>query len=278
MNCPICNSNLVTKKFSKKNKGFYYCNNCKITFQYPIIKKEINQYYKNQYYSKNERTSAQFINWLTKEKYRQYIKKLKKYQSDGDLLDIGAGYGYFVKICNENGYNAFGVEPNKNSVAYAKNELNTKLDCKFFDKNYRKKIKFDIITNFHVIEHVLNPIDFIENINKKLKKGGILFLETPNINSFNSNLLKENWPFILPNEHLFYFSFESLIPILENNGFKVLETIRSGPFIYKKGNKLTKSIRSQKPTIKLKILNKIYGFLSTILFGDHLIIIAKKVK
>jgi SAM-dependent methyltransferase len=156
--------------------------------------------------------------------------------------------------------------------------LNVDIDLWFFDKQYKKDQQFDIITNFHVIEHLVNPIEFINNIHFKLKKWWLLVIETPNYKSFNSNKMKSDWPFIIPNEHLFYFSFESLSYILEKKWFRILNKQSIWPFIHNKSKKLVdKDIRSNNPSNIIKIIKFFYDIVSEKFgFWDHLLIIAEK--
>ena len=277
MNCKICQSSNLKKIFSKGKKGFYLCQNCQIVFQHPVSKKEIEKYYQKQYFSSKKRVLDQFVNWFIKEKHLKNIKLIKKHTTKKKLLDIGTGYGYFVKLALENGFKSQGIEPSKESVKMAKKLFGISLENSFFDRNYRIKEKFDVITAFHVIEHVLDPLDFIKAVYKRLNYKGIFILETPNVQCFNSLRMKKNWPFVLPNEHLFYFSFRSLVPLLEKSGFKILYQKRTGPFIHKKKRGLTKVIRSPRTSLKLKLLSKIYTLISEkLLFGDHLFIVAEK--
>ena len=92
------------------------------------------------------------------------------------VLDVGCGYGYWCHTLNENyNFNVLGMDLNINKVLYGKNKL--KLNFDFIEKVIEdekfilsKENQFDIITCWHVIEHVYNPIIFINNIRRLLKK------------------------------------------------------------------------------------------------------------
>jgi len=277
MICKICHSQNINKIFSKGGEDFYKCRSCFVVFQHPINDSRMGQYYKDEYFNKNARFANQFINWFTKYRDFRVLNIIKKYKPGGNLLDIGAAYGYFLKLARDNGFAVFGVEPNKESRRIAKEKFNIDLEDAFFDENYKNAQKFDVITNFHVIEHTLNPLEFIQNIRDHLKDDGIVIFETPNINSFNFFLMGKKWPHIIPNEHFFNFSFKSLTSLLTGNGFKILYKKRTGVFIYRKSKKLIGAIRSEKSSAALKLLNRLNNFASEKLgFGDNLFIVAKK--
>jgi len=86
---------------------------------------------------------------------------------------------------------------------------------------------FDVVASFEVIEHLFNPIAFIQHMGRLLKPGGLLFMTCPNGAGFDIETLG-----IISNtvdhEHLNYFNPNSLTNLLSGNGFKVLETTTPG--------------------------------------------------
>lgn len=263
--------------FSKEGEDFYKCKSCFIIFQHPIHTSYLQQYYTEEYFNKDARFINQFINWVTVYRDSRVLNLIKKYKPSGDLLDIGAAYGYFLKLARDSGFNIFGIEPNKESARIAKERFDIDLESTFFDNNYKNPQKFDVITNFHVIEHAINPAEFIRNIHNHLKDGGIAVFETPNTQSFNAFIMGKKWPHYIPNEHFFNFSFKSLIPLLTGSGFEILYKKRTGIFIHRKGRRLIGRIRSERASMGLKLLNILNIFASEKLgLGDHLFIVAKK--
>ena len=263
--------------FKKSAKQFYKCNACGVLFQFP--NKSTHKIYKEAYYSNSERKPNQFINYFTEQKNSRILKQIKKYKQTGTLLDIGAGYGLFVKNAKEDRFNAFGIEPNAHAVAYAYKKLKIHLSHGFFSKKSFTDGRFDVITAFHVIEHTSDPVQFIKDIRNKLLDNGLLVIETPNIASVNARLMKKRWPFIIPDEHLFLFSQKSLNYILKRNGFRSIYSQRIGPFIHiKRNDGITNEIRSQKPSWKMKNIKAAYDFMSkNLMLGDHILMIFEKV-
>jgi len=142
-------------------------------------------------------------------KYDQKNKKLK-------VLDVGCGYGYWCHTLNENyDFEVLGMDLNINKVLYGKNKL--KLNFEFIEKVIEdedfiasNENQFDIITCWHVIEHVYNPIIFIKNILKLLKKGGIFLFELPNEDDELLALSPEYKKLIHFEDHCNYFNRETL--------------------------------------------------------------------
>jgi len=279
MNCKICGSENSKKVFSQGGEDFYKCLDCFVVFQSPVDTFRINNYYENEYFNKKNRFTSQFINWQTEDHDQRTLDIIKKYKNNGSVLDIGAAYGQFLNVAHNNGFNVVGIEPNKESTKIAKQKFNIDLENIFFDNNYRISQQFDVITNFHVIEHVFDPVEFIKNIYKNLKDDGIAVFETPNMQSVNYFIMGKKWPYILPNEHLFCFSFKNLIPLLEKNGFRVVYRKRTGIFLHWRPKIVDEIIYSDEPSLLMKYLNILKNFVSEkIGLGDHLFIIAQKIK
>ncbi len=83
--------------------------------------------------------------------------------------------------------------------------------------------KFDVVTMTDLIEHILSPKSFLKEVNRVLKKNGVLLLTTPNFDSFTRRLLGKDW-FQYKYEHIIYYNKKSIFYLLEKEGFKVLTT------------------------------------------------------
>lgn len=150
-------------------------------------------------------------------------KVLKKYNLFGNYLDIGFGDGRYLKIANKLGFNSgniYGLDlratKDKNlhqfNLCYGRIE-----ECNFFCESF-----FDLVTMFHVIEHVADVNLVVEKIGKILKKGGVLVLETPNISSIDAKLFKGKWwgGYHIP-RHWVLFDNITIRKLLERKGFFV---------------------------------------------------------
>jgi len=136
------------------------------------------------------------------------------------LLDVGSGSGQFLYEMKHFGLETYGVEPGdfdkKSAKKYGLNIKKTDLIKAKYPSNF-----FDIVTIYHVLEHVDNPSEILKEIKRILKKGGTLIIGVPNTNSLAQRLFRSNWiSFDVP-RHLFDFSEEILIKYLKKNSFKI---------------------------------------------------------
>jgi SAM-dependent methyltransferase len=138
----------------------------------------------------------------------------------GKLLDIGCATGYLLDEARKAGWRVYGVELSKWAVSYAKEKLNLKdvfngaLEDAGYPENY-----FDAVVMQDCIEHLLDPKSALTQIRKVLKPDGILVVNTPDINSLASRLLKARW-WGINSAHLYYFDRSSLKGLLSLCGFK----------------------------------------------------------
>ena len=101
-----------------------------------------------------------------------------------NILDIGCGGGLLSEPISRLGANVIGIDASKNNIEIAKihakkNNLKIKYLCNS-PENYKTEIKFDVILNMEIIEHVDNVDIFLKSCSKLLKKNGIMFVATLN--------------------------------------------------------------------------------------------------
>lgn len=149
------------------------------------------------------------------------FRYLPKPQAGQRLLDIGCGNGEFLAKAKAAGWTVTGIDLDPKAVmAAARMALDVQVGTVevFSDESN----SFDAITISHVIEHVHEPIALLLDIFRLLKPGGMVFIETPNIDSFGSNIYKKNWRGIEAPRHLVIFNHKSLHGALVRLGFKSL--------------------------------------------------------
>jgi SAM-dependent methyltransferase len=142
-------------------------------------------------------------------------------------LDIGCGLGFFLEEAQQLNWKVFGTEYTDVAVEKCIQKRITTFKGDLSEINFGNE-KFDVVTCFEVIEHIQDLTSFINHIKNILRPGGLLYLSTPNINSLNSRLLKQNWNVLCYPEHLSYFSKKSLNHLLTANCFQKLFLISDG--------------------------------------------------
>jgi 2-polyprenyl-3-methyl-5-hydroxy-6-metoxy-1,4-benzoquinol methylase len=196
-----------------------YCNNCNILFINPKPKpEEISTHYPEKFFQANFNISNLYIRLLNKIK----IRIITRYKKSGRILDIGCGDGEFLLNFKKKGWNTYGIDTSPLAYSLSKNKIiknifNTTLtECRFGD-NF-----FDVITLNNVIEHVDDPEHLIKEIFRILKKEGILFILTPNIESYQCKITKQYWIHLDIPRHLYLYSPKSLATLLEKHFFTVI--------------------------------------------------------
>ncbi|WP_246516163.1 class I SAM-dependent methyltransferase [Aequorivita echinoideorum] len=178
---------------------------------------QLSKYYESDEYISHTDNNSGLIN-----KLYQYVKSISIRQKvnlinlenkgAGNLLDIGAGTGDFLYGAEEKGWKIHGVEPNKRASDVARQKginLENSLD-KFNNQT------FDVITLWHVLEHLPNLDDSINRINGLLKKDGTLIIAVPNYKSFDAKYYKEYWAAYDVPRHFWHFSKKSIEKIFCN--------------------------------------------------------------
>ena len=194
-----------------ENYFYYKCHNCTALFFHPRPPLQIlTKYYRSDF----EYTAGEANEEQNRLRAGKILAKLKEFNSRGrKLLDIGSGFGYFLDEANNLNFRVSGVEPAKKIYKTAINlRLKTKVKNLSFEKYYEryKSQTFDFITLTHLIEHIPYPHDFITKVLDLLNPGGILYIETPNLNSRLFKAEKTNYTFLTPPDHIWLFSLASL--------------------------------------------------------------------
>lgn len=216
---------LKTKDFSVSGEEFELILDTELnmlrTFPEP---ENLDNYYNSEDYISHTDSANNLV-----EKLYQYIKKynlkkkvnlINKYTySDKKLLDIGAGTGDFLKSSKQNGWEIYGIEPSKKArdLAFKKGvELKERLDL--LDQR-----SFQVITLWHVLEHLPDLELQIEKITSLLHKNGTLMIAVPNFKSYDAEHYKEYWAAYDVPRHLSHFSQFSISKLFAKSGMKVVK-------------------------------------------------------
>jgi len=217
------------------------CKNCELIFINPQpTHSELSKYYPSNYYSfkkiqtydnhkikfklllyelnyyKNSRRLLRFILGPVRKFVR--IADLKK---DNKILDIGCGSGQFLYEMKQLGIMyCYGVEPfGFDTEGAKKNNLNIK-KCDLLSAKYPSNF-FDVITLNHVLEHMDNPAETLNEIKRILKVNGKLIIEIPNTNSMNFSIFGKRWFNLDTPRHLYSYNDKNLKTYLKSLDFEI---------------------------------------------------------
>lgn len=200
----ICDDHTVTGE----SFAIVSCNQCSLWITSPRPSQDsLGKYYESDTYISHSNKGNSLVNVIYKmvRRYtmRQKTQLIKGFVNSGRLIDYGCGTGDFLAACQHKGFEVQGIEPNdiarKQAVSQTKATILSDLS------NLPKGEKFDIITMWHVLEHVPNPRETIERLKKHLNAGGYLIIAVPNRDSFDAKYYKEHWAAYDVPRHLFHF-------------------------------------------------------------------------
>ena len=163
--------------------------------------------------------------------YDDWMDCIEQYVTGRDLLDMGAGYGFFVDAAHERGWNPWGIEPSRAACEYADKKLGWQLfNGSWEDWDY--SWEFDFMSALWLIEHLPDPLRFLHWCHARLKEGGVLLLVTPN--DFNRNQEQANKTVTRPywwidKTHLNYLTPVTLANLLGRAGFRVADHLTMFP-------------------------------------------------
>ena len=140
------------------------------------------------------------------------LKLINSFQTETKkVLDVGCGTGDFLLKCKKNGWDVIGVEPNENANNLATSKLFESSTSEIYQNLFDlKQEKFDVITLWHVLEHVPNLEDYILKLKLLLKPNGVLVIAVPNFKSYDAYYYKEFWAAFDVPRHLWHFSKKSI--------------------------------------------------------------------
>jgi len=156
------------------------------------------------------------------------LNLIRRLQPAGRLLDVGCGRGDFLRVAARH-FDVAGVEPNPELAEDAAGEAPIHRGLVRDAPTDGAWTEFDVVVSFHVIEHVGSPKEFVRAIGRRLKPGGLLVLETPDIGSLPFRLFGSRWRQFIP-EHYYFFDRNTLGRLLEENGFRIRQMTHVGKY------------------------------------------------
>jgi SAM-dependent methyltransferase len=146
---------------------------------------------------------------------------------------VGAGNGTFSRVAAKYGFEVDAIEPNQNARAVFCEVNGFSPQDRLFDRTFAQQTTclYDVVLMSQILEHMLRPLDTVQNIHAVLRPGGIAAIAVPHFGSLLSLLQGTNDMFISPPEHLNFFSSRGLTKLFVNNGFSLslIETMSKTP-------------------------------------------------
>jgi 2-polyprenyl-3-methyl-5-hydroxy-6-metoxy-1,4-benzoquinol methylase len=233
--CPICgkeefkNFLVVTdNSVSKESFVIVECENCTFKFTNPRPDIEsIGSYYESEEYISHSNTKTGIINRayhvVRSITTKQKVELINRYApAKGSILDYGCGTGVFLTACKKDGWKVQGVEPNDKARELATESAGTTIAK---DLGEVSNEKFNVITLWHVLEHIHTLNETISQLISHLTEDGVLVVAVPNADSHDAKQYKENWAAYDVPRHLYHFTQPTMKRFLKRHKMQLEEVL-----------------------------------------------------
>ena len=240
--CPLCKSKEIEKRFACKDMfatgeefNIFECHECGLVFTQGVPdEKEIGRYYESPSYISHSNTSKGVMNkayhWVRSIMLRRKVALIGKLTllKSGRLLDYGAGTGYFARSMAKAGWDVTAIEKSSQARELSQAEFGFEI----FPEEHLADIgekELDVVTMWHVMEHIQDPDRMWKEIHRILDDTGIAVIALPNCKSYDAQEYKEHWAAYDVPRHLWHFTPSTIMRWGEKHGF-ILERQYTMPF------------------------------------------------
>jgi SAM-dependent methyltransferase len=204
------------------------CAGCKLIRLYPRpTPEELGGYYPDNYWydpggDTADKLAESWRRFVLRDHVRFVRRALEEVPNDGKVLDVGCGGGLFLREMNLAPDRAFGLDFSVNAAGVAWSTNGVPAACGALTHAPFRAGGFSLITMFHVLEHLYDPIAYIEAAHRLLEPGGRLVVQVPNAHSWQFLLFGEAWNGLDIPRHLIDFKESDLVSLLDYCGFDVV--------------------------------------------------------
>ncbi|WP_276368218.1 class I SAM-dependent methyltransferase [Chryseolinea sp. H1M3-3] len=236
-NCPICNGkNFVPylqccdHSVTQETFSLIKCTKCGLVITSPRPDDlEIQKYYASSTYISHLGTAQTLLDriylfarsftlrWKWSIVERNILPTLEK-----KILDFGCGTGEFLRTAKQHSWNVAGVEPSENARTQASPEVFNHIKSSL--PNFSNQT-FNVITLWHVLEHVSDLDSTIGDLKNHLTQEGTLFIAVPNHSSWDGKHYQEKWAGYDVPRHFWHFNSKNMLMLLENHSLELVEII-----------------------------------------------------
>lgn len=235
-NCPACNSgnhhdylNCKDHFLSGETFTIQECKDCGLLFTNPRPEADkLGSYYQSTEYISHSNSRKGLFNGIyqlvrkyTLSKKYSMIRELTQGRS---IMDIGCATGEFLAMMKKNGWEVLGIEPDEKTRKQAE-KLHSLPVFPEAHLNSLKDSSFDVISMWHVLEHVSDLRARMNDVQRLLKPGGILIIAVPNPESWDAHYYKTYWAAYDVPRHLYHFTKKSMDNLLSHFSFSVKKIV-----------------------------------------------------
>lgn len=238
VNCPLCGSenykiNLsAPDRFNPNGSAFEIvrCLNCEVAFLNPRpTRQSIAEFYKNAAYQPFLSTQSnlslwdRLYRWVRVYTIRSKRKKIEKLKTGGLLLDVGCGTGEFLNEMQSSGWQVTGLEMDREAAEFAEKTYHLNVFRGDLSASSFAGSSFDVITLWHVLEHLPNPKESLKQAKDLLKEDGWLLIACPDIASLDARFYQKHWVALDAPRHLLHFEPKSMAALCDSVALQMRE-------------------------------------------------------
>ncbi|HSI91699.1 MAG TPA: class I SAM-dependent methyltransferase [Adhaeribacter sp.] len=232
--CPVCGKSdfknfmvVQDKSVSQESFVIVLCENCNLKFTNPRPDQaSIGRYYESEDYISHSNTTKGIISKAYKVvrsiALKEKLELINRIATKGKILDYGCGTGHFLETCQKDGWEVSGFEPNALANQQAEKTLGKTIE-KVSLKDFEPET-FQVITLWHVLEHIHTLNETTKELLSLLKPGGALVVAVPNADSLDAKNYRENWAAYDVPRHLYHFNQETMKRFLKKHKLSLEET------------------------------------------------------
>lgn len=234
--CPLCRSATIHRELSVKDHSItgetfelWRCDGCDFLFtQDAPAPEDAGRYYKGEEYISHSDNQKGIVNKLY-HRARDFMLGQKQQLVDRfgrgkRLLDYGTGTGYFTDFMVRKGYAAEGIEIDGDARKYGSEKFGITVHPPEHLFHGYGADSFDVITLWHVLEHLYDPQKYLQRFNELLSDEGVLVIAVPNHKSRDAAVFGPDWAAYDVPRHLWHFGPNTLRRMVGDAGFRVAET------------------------------------------------------
>ena len=153
---------------------------------------------------------------------------IERTQTPGRLLDVGCGSGEVLVAARARGWEVAGAEPVEDSAKMAVEERGLDVRCALLEESGLPERSYDVVSAFHVLEHMTDGLSFLQSISRWARPGGYVVIEVPNWRSVHRRSFGGAWPGLRKLEHVAHYSPATLASAMERAGLEPVRVYTPG--------------------------------------------------
>lgn len=231
--CDLCGEDDPEFLFVKNTFRHVRCSRCGMVYVTPRLRETAGQqktFYDNWKplcLGSFEEIASQEYSGRRKKRLLAEADTYQVYNKTGYILDIGCGFGGFLKAASEKCWtHPAGIEIAPQAAAYVQQFFPVKTTI--LEEDPYENNLFDVVRLNNVIEHVSSPRKLVEAVHHILRPGGLFVISTPHFDSYSVTLCGSAWQYIGGDDHIYLFSPKTLTRLLEETGFQIIRLKTKG--------------------------------------------------